>query len=243
MLDWKKCSPDPIPMKSIRLSEAFEQVQDAFRAKPQVLQTLDPSLRDYLIKNREQEERRDIWKFASRQSLDALHRVKESVVLFRSNLRTRELIAYIRDPEDGAILELDSMDWSATGGRLLLLEPPYAFEEDFLDNTLFGGNPNTFVRGAYRPVFLWRKEFEAWLRKTFGQKRAGGRKLGSGSYLDQDMPYLKKMHEMRTAGEAKSINDAACKVVKDVPLKNAEEASVVRRLNKHYHFVFGSDQN
>ena len=106
MLDWKKCSRDPIPMKAIRLSEAFEQVQDALRAKPKVLQTLDPSLLDYLIKNREQEERRDTWKFASRRSLIALHRVKEAVVLFRSSLMTRELIAYVRDPEDGAILEL-----------------------------------------------------------------------------------------------------------------------------------------
>ena len=243
MLDWKKCSRDPIPMKAIRLSEAFEQVQDALRAKPKVLQTLDPSLLDYLIKNREQEERRDTWKFASRRSLIALHRVKEAVVLFRSSLMTRELIAYVRDPEDGAILELDSMEWSSVGGRLLLLEPPYAFEEDFLEYTPFSGNPNTFVRGAYRPIFLWRKEFELWLRKTFGQQRAGGRKPGSGSYLAQDMPYLKKMHEMRRANEAKSDYEAAGKVASDVPLKNADLASIIRRLHKHYRLVFGSEQN
>ena len=52
MLDWQKCSNDPMPMKVVRLSEAFERVQAALRAKPQVLQTLDPSLRDYLIQNR-----------------------------------------------------------------------------------------------------------------------------------------------------------------------------------------------
>ena len=243
MLDWKKCSRDPIPMKAIRLSEAFEQVQDALRAKPQVLQTLDPSLQDYLIKNREQEERRDIWKFASPRSLIALHRGKELVVFFRSSLSRGQLVAYVRDPEDGAILELDSMEWNPVGGRLLLLEPPYAFEEDFLDNAPFSGNPDTFVRGAYRPVFLWRKEFELWLRQTFGRTQSGGRPPGSGSYVAQDMRYLERMHEMLKTDEAKSIHDAARRIAKDVPLKNAQEASVVRRLTKHYRLVFGSDQN
>ena len=242
MLDWQKCSNDPMPMKVVRLSEAFERVQAALRAKPQVLQTLDPSLRDYLIQNREQEERRDIWKLASRQSLNALHRVKESVVLFRSSWN-RELVARIRDPEDGTMLELDPMEWASIGGRLLSLEPPYAFEEDFLEYSPFSGNPNTFIRGAYRPIFLWRKEFELWLRKTFGQTRAGGRKLGSGSYLDQDMPYLKKMHEMRKAGEAKSDYEAARKVASDVPRRNARESSIIRRLHGHYRRVFGSEQN
>jgi hypothetical protein len=133
-----------MPMKAIRLSEAFEQVRDALRAKPQVLQNLDPSLQDYLIENREQEERRDMWKSASRQSLIALHRSKESVVFFRSGLNRGQLVAYVRDPDVGVILELDYIDWSPIGGRLLLLEPPYAFEEDFLDNAPFSGNPNTF---------------------------------------------------------------------------------------------------
>lgn len=243
MLDSEKCSNDPIPMKAIRLSEAFEEVQDALRAKPQVLQTLDPSLQEYLVKNREQEERRDWAKSASRQSLIALHRGKEAVVFFRSSLSTRELTAYVRDPEDGAILELDSTDWSSVGARLLCLEPPYAFEEDFLDNAPFSGNPNTFIRGAYRPIFLWRKEFELWLRKTFGQKRAGGRKPGSGSYLEQDKPFLEQMRAMVKSGDAKSIYDAACKVVKDVPPRNAEVASIIRRLTKHYRRVFGSDKN
>ena len=142
-------------------------------------------------------------------------------MFFRSKLRRGELTAYIRDPEDGSILKLDAPDWANVGGRLMLLEPPYAFEEDFLDNAPFSGNPNTFIRGAFRPIFLWRKEFELWLRKTFGAKKSGGRPRGSGSYLELDMPFLKKMREMRLAGEAKSDYEAACKVVSEVPRRNA----------------------
>ena len=138
------------------------------------------------------------------------------------------------------MLELDPMEWASIGGRLLSLEPPYAFEEDFLEYSPFSGNPNTFIRGAYRPIFLWRKEFELWLRKTFGQTRAGGRKLGSGSYLDQDMPYLKKMHEMRKAGEAKSDYEAARKVASDVPRRNAQRVihnqASTRALSPRFRF-------
>jgi hypothetical protein len=242
MLDWKKCSSDPIPMKAIRLSEAFEQVLEALGASPKVLETLDPSLQEYLVKNRELEERNDM-KAKPPQKLDVLHRREEAVVFFRSSMRSGELTAYIRDPEDGAILQLDSPDWSPTGGRLTLLEPPYAFEEDFLDNAPFSGNPNTFIRGAYRPIFLWRKEFEFWLRKTFGRKQSGGRPPGSGSYEPSDMPFLEEMHEMLKIREAVSVHDAARRVAKDVPRRNAQEASIIRRLTKHYGRVFGLEQN
>lgn len=243
MVDWAKCSLDQIPMKAIRLSEAFEQVKESLWANPQALQTLHPSLLEYLNKNKQQEEARPTREFASRQSLDSLHRRKEAVVFFRSTLGRGKLIAYIRDPEDGAILELDPMQWGPVGGRLLLLEPPEDFTEDFLDYAPFLGNPNTLIRGAYRPIFFWRKEFALWLSEAFGAKRREGRPVGSGSYLGQDMPYLEKMHAMIKAGEVKSAYEAACKVVKDVPLRNALESSVIRRLHKNYGSVFGSERN
>lgn len=244
MLDWDKCSNDPVPMKSIRLSDAFEQVQHALRANPKVFfDTVDPSIQEYLIKSQKFEEQRDIWENESRRSLDELQRRKEAVVFFRSNLGRGEFIAYVRDPEDGAILQLDCRDWAPIGGRLLLLEPPYSFEEDFLDNAEFSGNPNTFIRGAYRPVFFWQKEFELWLGKVFGQKKSRGRRRGSGSYLNLDMPFLERMHEMIKAGEAKGAHDAACKVAKDVPHRNAQVSSIVTRLHKSYGRVFGPEQN
>ena len=55
MLDWKKCCNDPLPTEAIRISEAFESVFQAVRDNPQVLDTLDPGLKDLLVKNRQQE--------------------------------------------------------------------------------------------------------------------------------------------------------------------------------------------
>jgi hypothetical protein len=181
-----KRSNDPIPHKAIRLSEAFEEVRERLRASPELIETLDPDLQKLLQKNKEAEEKRYVWKSRPATTLIALQRVKEAVVFFRMALRKGKLTAYVRDPEDGEILQLDAVDWSL-GGRLLLSEPPYAFEDDFLDDVPFSGNPNTFIRGAYRPVFLIRKDFERWLKKTFGRKHSsGGRPPGVGSYEVRD---------------------------------------------------------
>jgi hypothetical protein len=235
MFETRKCSNDPVPDKGIRLGEAFEQVREALSANPEVLETLDSAVREYLVKNKETEEKRDKWKSKPTQTLAALQRLKEAVVFFRVTLSRGELTAYIRDPEDGELLQLDTVDWSL-GGRVLLNEPPYAFEDDFLDDAPFSGNPNTFIRGAYRPVFLIRKDFEFWLKKTFGRKHSGGRPTGSGSYAASDMPFLEKMRELRKTGEAKSDYAAACKVAKDVPKEGATtmEQSIITRLARRY---------
>jgi hypothetical protein len=241
MLDSKNCSNDPIPMKAIRLSEALEQVLEALAANPKVLETLDPSLHDYLIQNREQEERRDIRKFASRRGLIALHCRKESVVFFRSSLSREELIAYIRDPEDGAILKLDSAEWNPVGGRLLCLEHPYAFEEDFLDNAPFSGNPNTFIRGAYRPIFIWKSEFDTWLVKTFGPRK-GGRPKGSGSLATADEHLIEEMHKLIQSHEAKSANDAAL-IVAERAKGSGTVDSKQSRLRRRYLKKYPSERN
>jgi hypothetical protein len=243
MLGSGKRSNDPIPNKAIRLSEAFEQLRRGLSANPEIVETLDPVLNEYLVKNRETEEKRDKWKSKPTQALIALHRVKEAVLFFRATLSSGELIAYVRDPDNGELLQLDSIDWSPVGGRLLLLEPPYAFEDDFLDDAPFTGNPRTFIRGAYRPVFLIRKDFERWLNKTFGPKHSGGRPPGAGSYEIADMPFLEKMRELRKTGEANTDYRAACMVAKDVPRENVEEQSIITRLHKRYKLVYGSEQN
>lgn len=240
----EKCSRDPIPAQAIWISDAFDSVLQALRASPQILETLDPELREYLIKNRKEEEQRHHGRFKSAKSKEAVHIVKQAVVFFRSILCRGELTAYIRDPDDGSILQLDASDWSSVGGRLLFLAPPYAFEDNFLDNAPFSGNPNTFIRGAYRPIFLWRKEFELWLSKKFGRKKhSGGRPPRSGSYEAADRPFLEKMRELLKIGKANSVYDAAKQVAKDVPPKNAEEQSIITRLARRYNKLFGSEQN
>lgn len=242
MIDWKKCSTDPLPDKAIRISEAFDRVREALTAKSDALKTLSAAKLKFLCQAKEEEARLQRSQRLSQKSLAALHHGKEAVVFFRDSLERGELTTYIRDPEDGAILQLDSLDWHPMGGRLLLSEPPYAFEEDFLENDPFSGNPNTFIRGAFRPVFLWRKDFELWLSKTFGQRHSGGRPTGSGSYEAADMPFLDRMRDLRRTGAAKSIYDAAVQVAKDVPLNNATEQSIITRLAKRYSTMFGSDE-
>jgi hypothetical protein len=211
-----------------------------------VLEALDADLKDGLVKNKQTEEKRHKWKSKPPQTLIALQRLKEAVVFFRATLGRAELIPYIRDPENGEVLQLDHTDWSPVGGRLLLLEPPYAFEDDFLDDAPFTGNPKTFIRGAYRPVFLIRKDFERWLKKTFGRKHSGGRHPGVGSYKQKDLPYLQQMHELLKIDEPNrptSVHNAAWIVLKDVPKRNAKDESIVRRLTERYKEVFGSEQN
>jgi hypothetical protein len=62
MFNSGKCSNDPIPNKAIRLSEAFEEVRERLSASPELIETLDPDLRKLLLKNKEAEEKRHVWK-------------------------------------------------------------------------------------------------------------------------------------------------------------------------------------
>jgi hypothetical protein len=235
----KKRSYDPIPEKGLLLSETFERVYEALKANPEVFQTLDSALRKYLVKNGELEDQRDKRKSGSPQGLAALHRRKEAVVFFRSALGRGDLTAHIRDPQDGAVLQLAATDWAPVGGRLLLLEPPYTFEDDFLDNAPFSGNPNTCIRGAYRPVFLWRNELEHWLAKTFLPKNSGGRPLGSGSYEVADEPFMEKMHNLIKSGDAKSANEAAGRFAPEA--KGASFESKQDRLRRRYLKRYSSE--
>jgi hypothetical protein len=238
-----KYARDPIPKDAIYLSEAFEQVVQALAKDATALATLHMEIKDALAQLRQRDEQRHRKRSASKEAKNAAHRLKEAVVFFRSNLANGRLVAHIRDPATGDVLQLNSVDWSLAGGRLLLLEPPYAFEEDFLDNSPFSGNPNTFLRGAYRPIFFLRREFADWFAKTFGEKKQrSGRPLGSGSYERGDQSYLEQMRALLKDGDANSIYHAAVKVAPTVPRRNAQEQSIITRLAKRYRKHYGSEQ-
>jgi hypothetical protein len=59
------------------------------------------------------------------------------------------------------------------------------------------------------------------------------------------MPFLKKMEELLKTDEAKSVHNAAVRVVKDVPRGSAAEESIIRRLGRRYKKLklFGSERN
>jgi hypothetical protein len=104
-------------------------------------------------------------------------------------------------------------------------------------------NPNTLIRGLYRPIFLWNEEFEEWLEKTFVLKRrGGGRPPGSGSWQVHDQQIVIKMHGLISSGLASSANDAARQLVKEARGSGTEESKQTR-LRKAYRKVFGLEQN
>lgn len=245
MIDFTKCAFDPIPADAIRISEAFDKVLDAIIKDQKVLDSLSDDIKDILRKNMEMDEGRDHWKLRSQEAKDAHHRSKAAIVFFRWHLSRGELTAYIRDPEekDSTILQLDYANWGPFSGRLLVCEPPYGFEEDFLESYPTSNNPNTFIRGYYRPVFFWKKDFDRWFHKVFEvKKHSGGRPPGSGSLHSADQPLLVKMHDLIESGEAHSPNDAARLVAPEARGAGTFEAKQAR-LRKSYKNKFPVKRN
>ena len=127
---------------------------------------------------------------------------KEATIFVRSSLRNGQLVAYIRDPENGDMRQL--RDWSPVGGRIYCFEPPYGFDDDFIDFKSFVRDTNTVIRGSYRPIFFRKDEFEEWFEKIFKpSKHPGGRPKGSGAYADEE--FLQQMRDLITQKKAKSV--------------------------------------
>jgi hypothetical protein len=167
---------------------------------------------------------------------------RAATIFFRNHLYVGNLLAYIRDPETGDILQLDHFDWGMGRNGFWPLRLPRRVD-DFVTNDDLVRNPNTFLHGAYRPVFLWRDEFEHWLKKTFGQQEhRGGRPTGSGSWQVADEPLLDEMYNMIKTGMAKSPNDAA-RLLADRASGSGTLASKQTRLANRYRKKFGSEKN
>jgi hypothetical protein len=175
MTEEKKYVKDPIPAKAILLGDAFDWAFEEIHAKLEILETLDEFFQRTLKLNRELDESVGVYEDAY---LD-----KAATIFFRAHLYAGNLLAYIRDSETGDILQLSQFEWGPVSRRELWpLRLPRRVD-DFITNDDAVRNPNTLIRGAYRPVFLWRDEFERWLKTTFGyQKHGGGRPTGSGSW-------------------------------------------------------------
>jgi len=230
----KKYVKDPIPAKAILLGDAFDWAYEEICANPRILETLDEYFQKTLKLNRELEEtvREDVY-----------HHEKAATVFFRAHLYAGNLPAYIRDSESGDILQLDRFDWGPVSRREFWpLRLPRRVD-DFVTNDDAVRNPNTLLHGAYRPVFLWRDEFERWLKKTFGhQKHGGGRPPGSGSWQVADELLLDEMRNMIKTGKAKSANDAA-RLLADRARGSGILASKQTRLANRYRKKFGPEKN
>jgi hypothetical protein len=208
---------DLLPAGTIGFGEAYDMVLSKILDDATILDhRLSQDLKDLLARNEQEVLQLDEYQDARAvQHFQSNYVFKKAEVFFRTILRDEELTAYVRDPGDGSRLRLAIAQW-LTYPLILRLDLPPTFGGDFLDDSPLSGNPSTFVRGARRPVFFDRGEFDTWFNKIFPKsKHAGGRPTGSGSYAPMDEPLLWKMRELIQSKQAKSANDAASKVAKE----------------------------
>jgi hypothetical protein len=219
-------------------------VLEGVNANPKILETLEDHLRRDLLKSKKFDEQSDNWLIVSAAKKRKFHREKEVTVFFRARLYAGELLAYIRDPESGEILQLDPFDWQPISKAPFKPITIPAGLEDFADNEdSCVHNPNTLIRGAYRPVFLWKRDFEQWFNETFGHKKhPGGRPAGSGSWQDADRALIMKMNSLIKRHAAKSPNDAA-RLVASEAAGAGSLGSKQSRLAKGYRKLFASERN
>jgi hypothetical protein len=87
-------------------------------------------------------------------------------VFLRQCLENGELVACVRDPETGDVLQLSSNDWLPS--KWCDYVPPGIWD-DYLDPEDYEspGPSDSFVRGALRPVFFRNSDFEPWFQKLF----------------------------------------------------------------------------
>jgi hypothetical protein len=237
-----RSSRDPIPAKAILLSEAFGRVVEAIEANSSPLETLSEWDKLELKWSKERDEADDFWAGDSSEDKLKFHRSKEANLFFRRCLVAKELLTYVRDPETGDILELAAVGWSLPAQFPPPLYPNIpALMSDFVSPG-YTGPRGTFIRGAFRPVFLWRDDFERWLRKTFGTAtyKPQGRPQGSGSWEDADEVLLQAMHKLIKSGTAKSAYDAARRVADTAPGSGTFESRrsrLARRYNQRFRSV------
>ncbi|WP_439359926.1 hypothetical protein [Bradyrhizobium sp. DASA03007] len=156
------CAEDAIPKGSISLYDAFWRLVATLMDGDRLEKALDAdgADRELLV-----ERRRPAGDLRSDWELLSETRRRTSNVTLRWALETGELVACVRDPETGDVLQLASegwVDWDDDVPTLLTSNFIIPGEYDSI------GPNGTFIRGALRPVFLVREEFESWLSGKFG---------------------------------------------------------------------------
>jgi hypothetical protein len=106
-------SDDPSPQNVIRFSEAFEQFYRTIEPRWQELEAARNDAFSAYEKNDFRQKQQDEW-YAVTDALDSAR--ISAWGQFRSMLESGQLVACIRDPDKGVILELDPKAWAGPQG-------------------------------------------------------------------------------------------------------------------------------
>ncbi len=159
------CSDDPIPEGHIRLSQAFDLYYEAVTPN---WQGLDAAINEPMASPPaagKDGEATDplVLAFNARDAARGAAEMK-----FRKALAAGELRALIRDPDNGALLELSRDGWkrSSDDGEFTA-----GFDEDFVEpGDMFQPGPTAVINGYLRPVFFKDEEFNSWIARNSARK-------------------------------------------------------------------------
>lgn len=191
---------DAIPKGSISLTHAYNCVVGAVSNHHERLPKFDEDWSEALRKSREEERNIQDSEVFDKELEEEWHRRKEANLFLRLEIEAKRLVACIRDPETGEILQLRSDDWIPTGWDDYI---PPGIWTDYVrpDDYEAPGPKGTLIRGALRPVFFMRDEFEAWFKQIFGETES----VVAKSELNPAFQNFRRTHGHRRAAVKEAI--------------------------------------
>ena len=155
------CSDDPIPEGHIRLSQAFDLYYEAVTPNWQGLDAAinEPMASPPVAGKDGGATNPLVLAFNARDAARGAAEMK-----FRKALAAGELRALIRDPDNGALLELSRDGWerSSNDGGFAA-----GFDEDFVEpSDFFQPGPPAVTNGCLRPVVFMEEEFNSWIARN-----------------------------------------------------------------------------
>ncbi len=159
---------DPIPENAVGFYDAFYRTWDATVKSNKPLK-LDQDDREEIRRCTEAGLKQFVGKY-SQEDVDDIALGKEVNLFLRQCITEGELVACVRDPETGDILQLSRRDWDIEFypeecGFVL-------YDNVHPDDVLNPGPPDVIVREKARPVFFLKDQFERWLQKTLEREIA-----------------------------------------------------------------------
>ena len=227
---------DPIPENAIGFYDAFYQTWETAQKSSKRLE-LDQDDREEIRRCTESGLKQFVGDY-SQEQLDDIVMGKEVNLFLRNSITDGRLVACVRDPETGDILQLQRDGW-----HIKFYPEEWGFvlyNNVHPDDPLNPGPSDVMVRGKARPVFFLKDYFERWLKKTFEAQKRRGRKRGSGSFEKADQPLVQEMRPLVESGRSP---DYVSKKFADRAVGAGTVDSKATRLAKRYRSLYPSERN